>query len=188
MMNGTNDETTALTLDIIASAWISMMQCHCLEDSGVPESMHQELVAHFFSICNSPPSCENIMSVYEFRVHQGRNPTQEELAETMLARYEIERDPEAYWEKTKHQIPTPNLDNLQVVTISDVEACPLCQEDISKGSTAFRMPCCKQYYHCDAKSCLGESTIMKWLSGSRKCPGCGQEVIIHESAKRKRVE
>ena len=178
------------TMELLASTWVDMLECFCLEDSDVPESLFLDLATHCFRTVGLFPHCGLLLSIYEFRVQQqGRNPTADELIAMVAARAEMERDPEAYWAKTRQQVATPNLDDLLVVTTKAIEACPLCQEDIAKGSKCFQMPCCKQYYHCDAKSCLGESTVVKWLGGSRKCPGCGQDVVIAApKKKRKRAQ
>ena len=179
-----HSSTQTLTMELLASTWLDGMECDCLHD--VPESMRRELVVHCFRIIETYPRCMLIRSIYEFKVQQGHNPTTDELLEMAAARIELEHDPGAYWEKTKQQVATPNLAALPVVTTSAIEACPLCQEDIGKDTRAFQMPCCKQYYHCDAKDCLGESTVIKWLGGSRKCPGCSQEVVIHAAVASKR--
>jgi hypothetical protein len=49
----------------------------------------------------------------------------------------------------------------------------------------YEMPCCGNHFHSGEHECLGDgSYIMTWLTQSKKCPVCGEEVNI--CLKRKR--
>lgn len=173
-------ETLLITFQNLGDTWVDNLVCQCLTHSGISIPLQRELAIYYLETFKSVPDCEMISHLYEFKIFHNRAPSRDEFVSFLVNQVEMENDPEAYWEKHKMNIPTPNLDALPVLTTEEAAACALCQEEIQKGQQAYRMPCCRQFYHHEAKACLGGDTIIKWLSTSRKCAGCGQEVIIPE--------
>jgi hypothetical protein len=120
-----------------------------------------------------------ILNLYEFETLHGQLPTRAELQQYVTASMEMKNNPEDYWEKHRMTVPTPNLAELKPEPAPETKShCSLCQGPICTGTPVYKMPCCGQYFHATADECLGDSTVIRWLRTSKKCPVCGQEVNL----------
>ena len=124
-------------------------------------------------------SCLQLPLVYEYYLLNRDIPTDEQLGEILQRAYEFERNPEEFHAKDKILVPTLNLDKLSPI-VKDApvdENCSLCQSTI--GTKPFyKIPPCNHLFHANAEDCLGESTIINWLSNHKQCPNCKTIVQI----------
>jgi len=124
-------------------------------------------------------TCLQLPLVYEYYLLHKDIPSDEKLTEIIERTYEFERNPEEFHEKDKILVPTLNLDKLSPI-VKDTpvdENCSLCQSVIST-KPFYKIPPCNHLFHADAEDCLGESTIINWLSNHKQCPNCKTIVQI----------
>jgi len=124
-------------------------------------------------------TCLQLPFVYEYYLLYKDIPTDEQLSEIVQRAYEFNRNPEEFHAKDKILVPTLNLDKLSpIVKDRPVDDnCSLCQSDI--GTKPFyKIPPCNHLFHANAEDCLGESTIINWLSNHKQCPNCKTIVQI----------
>ncbi len=171
-------EHSIITLEDMGLTWVHTRSCLCLVDSVIPPENQGRIVAHCLREHHLVPSCAMVSSMYEYLLYHAQYPTIPELDQFRLNSAEMAANAEAYWARTRTQVPTPNAHALPIERNHDHEAqCSLCQDTIQLGD-AYRMPCCGAKFHVEAKQCLDPDTIQTWLARSRRCPGCNQEVII----------
>jgi hypothetical protein len=175
------------SVEEIARAWLTtrVHSCSCL--IGLDLNPIEQCLIHLLGDLNGFPTCDVLLKLREYQIlNNGVMPTGDELDVFLTDSYALESDPEAYWLKTKYNIPTPNLGDLPTSLLSAEDNCSVCQEKMCVDTEVYRMPCCGNYFHSDEHACLGVgSSIMTWLTQSKKCPVCGKEVTI--CLKRKRV-
>jgi hypothetical protein len=179
--------SAAPSVEEIARAWITtrVHNCSCL--IGLDLNPIQQCLIHLLGDLNGDPSCDILLKLHEYQIlNNGVMPTGDELDVFLTDSYALESDPEAYWSKTKYNIPTPNLADLPTSLLTVEDNCSVCQETMCVDTEVYEMPCCGNHFHSDEHACLGAgSSIMTWLTQSKKCPVCGKEVTI--CLKRKRV-
>ena len=168
-----------VTPELLGQVWIDQNECQCLETSVISIQRQCELAAICFGPLHIMPFCDIILKIFEFQIFSTNDeiPTMDDMSR-LFSHHALMRSPEEYCNVHKLDIPTPDLDKLPVTTASQNESCALCQESIKMGSKAFKMPCCSQLFHFSKEECLGENTVLQWLSKSKKCMVCGKEVKI----------
>jgi hypothetical protein len=166
-------------LDATVERWVRRHRCDCIRGS---DSKMRSAAAHCVRGLGVYPRCNILQAVMDYHTLEGRNPTRTEVGAFLEATARIEEDAEGYWQDTKRPTAgTPNLERLPVETClssssDDPEHCGLCKERIVRGCKVYRMPCCGNRFHCT--ECIGDKTVVNWLSGSRKCPVCASEVVL----------
>ena len=167
------------SLDATVERWVRRHRCDCIRGS---DAKVRAAATHCVRGLGVYPRCNVLQAVIDYNTLEGRNPTRTEAAAFLEATERIEADAERYWQDTKRPTTgTPNLEKLPVETYSsspsqDPHYCGLCKERIVSGCKVYRMPCCGNRFH--STECIGDKTVVDWLSGSRKCPVCASEVVL----------
>ena len=182
-------EHSIITMEDVGMTWVHTRPCQCLVGSVITPENQGLIVTHCLREHHLIPSCAMVSSMYEYRLYHARYPTMPELNQFRLNSNEMMVNAEAYWSRTKAEVPTPNAHALPIERNTDGETiCALCQDAIMPGNRVYRMPCCNGKFHVDADQCLETNTIQTWLARSRRCPGCNQEVIIEQKQEETKEE
>jgi len=171
------EETQEATLTTITQMHIKMHPCHC---ASRPD--YENLVLHWICVFGDTPHCSEVDAIYEYKMIMKRYPQVLEFIEYIQDRMAIDRDPEAYYQKTRHATPTPHLSSLKEYKRSPEDTredwgCCMCMEEVE--SSFYRLPC-GHIFHSQPVDCLGDKTVLFWLKSNRKCPNCQQEVKLEE--------
>jgi len=129
-----------------------------------------------FSESEFLPPFSILIRALQFYTLEKRIPSVSEVYEYILNLDRMERDPERYYQETKHALPTPNLSNLKPMLLTEEKTCGICLEDLSKNTEAYLLPC-GHSFHSSASDCL-DKTVVDWLSENRQCPTCRTEVKL----------
>lgn len=123
--------------------------------------------------------CAELPFVYQYFILHKDIPNEEELIEFVQNTLQFELNPEEFHQKDKVLVPTLNLDKLSpIVKDSYIDSiCSLCQNEIGNNSF-FKIPPCNHIFHATKEACLGESSILDWLSTNTQCPNCKTKVSI----------
>lgn len=124
-------------------------------------------------------SCTELPLIYEYYLLYKEVPSNEDMLEIQQRLYEFDRNPEEFHQKDKILVPTLNLDKLSpIVKDSPVdENCSLCQSTIHT-KPFYKIPPCNHLFHANSEDCLGDSSIINWLSNHKQCPNCKTIVEI----------
>ena len=129
------------------------------------------------------PTCNVINGIKQFTLINKQFPTLEEFGEYIKNIQEFEVDPDKYYQKTKHKLPTANLSKLKKKKYEknlNIN-CSICHDDILLNQYIVELPCSgKHIYHHDENDCLKNLSIMNWLKSNKFCPVCRDEIKINE--------
>ena len=172
-------ETKEATLPTIARMCMKMQPCRC---TTLPD--YENLVLHWICEFGDTPHCSEVDAIYEYKIIMKRYPQVLEFIEYLQDRMAMDRDPEAYYQKTRHATPTPHLSSLKEHKRSPEDpredwGCCMCMEEVE--SSFYRLPC-GHIFHSKPVDCLGDKTVLFWLKSNRKCPNCQQEVKLEETS------
>jgi hypothetical protein len=161
----------------IAKVLLDNKPCPCLahvDYEGAIEAVHHGLKTIHTS------SCGIILMIVDYKILEKQLPTLDELREFSDNQAHMQRDPDDYFLKKKHALPTLNLDNMKPQQLEEDKMCSICQDNIEhKSQTAFKLPVCEHMFHSNAEDCLGEGNcLLTWLRKNKTCPECRKEVVI----------
>ena len=168
-----------ITFENIAKIWllIRLQECVCLE--GLETRLICLAVVHCLKILACDLTCEYVILSYEYAImHSGQFPSLMEMELLERNHQLIQDNPDDYHDANKVIVPTPNLENLKMIKVTDETECALCQDRLFQNMDAYEVPCCKNIFHALGSDCIDKKTIVDWLKTSRKCPVCNSLMII----------
>lgn len=151
--------------------------CLCVQD--IEPETRKRFLTHHISLYGRLPYCIETETSMMYHAIHNEFPSEEELNNTFQRTYEFGMNPEEFHAKDKKIIPVANLDKMKsdvMQECKDYPTCTICQSQIEKGEKYYKLKPCNHYFHAD--NCLGECTIINWLSKNRKCPMCKTEVVV----------
>jgi len=166
-----------ITIEQIARRWCMSVECPCL--NHIPPFDCFRIVCHLLHELGCI-QCDSIVATYEYFVLENVLPNRQEFERFIDRRNRLERGPDAYCNDEKMDIPTPGLQNIQSSRLTEAGfVCSICTDEMSVGTSVFKLPQCGHYFHASEESCLGKDAfIITWLKKSRLCPNCNTNISI----------
>ena len=151
--------------------------CECI--MILSREKQHKLIRHFLVNFGRTPACNETKLSIEYEIFHQQFPTQDELINMMTRMLQLQRDPEAFHMTDKLRIPTSNLNNLKAIPTKEKGIyCALCQEEMESTHNCYTLTPCGHKFHSDSNQCLGNDSIITWLSSNKTCPICKAEIII----------
>lgn len=163
--------------ELAEAVWDSR-NCHHFDH--VPRTTVLRIMELLLSWSMDQWECEEISIVYAYYMYAKRLPTIDELEDFTLRMDEMHIDQAAYEEENR---VTLYVDITGYRQQEDAETgehkCGLCQSDIEKNKSVYRLPC-GHVFHADDDDCL-EGTVQCWFNKNVKCPMCRADIRTYMS-------
>lgn len=150
--------------------------CRCLSNF---ENKY-DIMKHFIINLGRIPTCVEVELCFIFNRDYGDFPTEDDLTELMMRAMRM-NNMEEFHQDDKVTVPTENLDKLKPVTSEQADVfCTLCQDEIKQGTERYILTPCGHEFH--SADCLGDDSIVTWLSKNKTCPVCKAEIVINNES------
>ena len=151
------------------------------QNTDVPFDLNElyEIVQHYLRDDGSLPHHNDLGHVYEYLLLHNDYPNYDQLLEFNRRTVAFFMNPEQYHSHDKMFVPALHVDKIPRYSNQvEGEVCSICQDYINLGQLALKLPPCNHVFHASNEDCLGEGSILKWLSENNKCPMCKSKVEV----------
>jgi hypothetical protein len=170
--------TEPLLLTTVADIFVRNEHSSCICSLTIPPDDMRSSFVHLCSLENPlPVDCEHIFLAAQYNRIYGHLPSAIQIS-AFQGRVTILIVPGGRREVESQ--PARNTDKLPVHTAEcDTGTCSVCGDLMSPGHKILTLPCGHQY-HSDRKECLGEGSVLDWLSSHDSCPNCRKPASVED--------